>query len=163
MFFSWDSNRCHIDRIFKTCINQIITGGKEEEIKGNKISRNKNIKKLLFADDKVILAASEYTLKMFVHKVERVTSKYGIKMKKVHVKINFFPQNDRNTHLLKYWPFLLNQSVSYGAFTVTQSIRDFLGLPVPFRCLTLRRLMSYVYGAPILDVSRSHTTTQHSR
>jgi len=31
--------------------------------------------------------------------------------------------------------------------------------------LTLRRLMSYiyVYGAPILDVSRSHTTTQHSR
>ena len=31
--------------------------------------------------------------------------------------------------------------------------------------LTLRRLMSYVYiyGAPILDVSRSHTTTHHSR
>jgi len=29
--------------------------------------------------------------------------------------------------------------------------------------LTLRRLMSYLYGAPILDVSRSHTTTQHSR
>ena len=26
-----------------------------------------------------------------------------------------------------------------------------------------RLLMSYVYGAPILDVSRSHTTTQHSR
>ena len=29
--------------------------------------------------------------------------------------------------------------------------------------LTLRRLRSYIYGAPILDVSRSHTTTQHSR
>jgi len=29
--------------------------------------------------------------------------------------------------------------------------------------LTLRVLMSYTYGAPILDVSRSHTTTQHSR
>jgi len=29
--------------------------------------------------------------------------------------------------------------------------------------LPLRRLMSYIYGAPILDVSRSHTTTQHSR
>jgi hypothetical protein len=29
--------------------------------------------------------------------------------------------------------------------------------------LTRRRLMSYIYGAPILDVSRSHTTTQHSR
>jgi len=37
----------------------------------------------------------------------------------------------------------------------------------PFGCysflLTLRLLMSYIYGAPILDVSRSHTTTQHSR
>ena len=29
--------------------------------------------------------------------------------------------------------------------------------------LALRLLMSYIYGAPILDVSRSHTTTQHSR
>ena len=29
--------------------------------------------------------------------------------------------------------------------------------------LTLTLLMSYIYGAPILDVSRSHTTTQHSR
>ena len=29
--------------------------------------------------------------------------------------------------------------------------------------LILRRLMSYIYGAPILAVSRSHTTTQHSR
>ena len=29
--------------------------------------------------------------------------------------------------------------------------------------LTLRLLMSYIYVAPILDVSRSHTTTQHSR
>ena len=29
--------------------------------------------------------------------------------------------------------------------------------------LTLRWLMSYIYGAPIIDVSRSHTTTQHSR
>ena len=31
------------------------------------------------------------------------------------------------------------------------------------KSLTLRRLMSYIYGAPILDISRSHTTTQHSR
>ena len=31
------------------------------------------------------------------------------------------------------------------------------------KLLTLRRLMSYIYGAPILDVSRSHTMTQHSR
>ena len=35
------------------------------------------------------------------------------------------------------------------------------------KLLTLRLLMSYIYiyiyGAPILDVSRSHTTTHHSR
>ena len=31
------------------------------------------------------------------------------------------------------------------------------------KSLTFRRLMSYIYGATILDVSRSHTTTQHSR
>ena len=31
------------------------------------------------------------------------------------------------------------------------------------KLLTFRLLMSYIHGAPILDVSRSHTTTQHSR
>ena len=31
------------------------------------------------------------------------------------------------------------------------------------KSLTLRLLMSCIYGAPILNVSRSHTTTQHSR
>ena len=31
------------------------------------------------------------------------------------------------------------------------------------KSLTIRLLMSYIYGAPILDVSRSHTTTHHSR
>jgi len=34
---------------------------------------------------------------------------------------------------------------------------------VPTYWLTLRLLMSYIYGAPILDVSRSYTTTHHSR
>ena len=31
------------------------------------------------------------------------------------------------------------------------------------KLLTFSLLMSHIYGAPILDVSRSHTTTQHSR
>jgi hypothetical protein len=31
------------------------------------------------------------------------------------------------------------------------------------KLLTFKLLMLYIYGAPILDVSRSHTTTQHSR
>ena len=42
--------------------------------------------------------------------------------------------------------------------------KEHLDLGLEWRIiLTLRRLMSYIYGAPILDVSRSHTTTQHSR
>ena len=31
------------------------------------------------------------------------------------------------------------------------------------KSLTLRQLMSYIYGAPILGVSRSHTMTHHSQ
>ena len=31
------------------------------------------------------------------------------------------------------------------------------------KLLSFRLLMSYIYGAPILDVSRTHTTTHHSR
>ena len=34
---------------------------------------------------------------------------------------------------------------------------------ISVKSLTLRLLMSYIYGAPILDVSRSYTTTHHSR
>jgi len=38
---------------------------------------------------------------------------------------------------------------------------------ITVKSLTLRQLMFYIYiyiyGAPILDVSRSHTTTHHSR
>ena len=41
---------------------------------------------------------------------------------------------------------------------------DFLHVSrIRVKSLTIRLLMSYIYGAPILDVSRSHTTTQHSR
>jgi hypothetical protein len=41
---------------------------------------------------------------------------------------------------------------------------DFLHVSrIMVKSLTLRLLMSYIYGAPILDISRSHTTTQHSR
>jgi hypothetical protein len=41
---------------------------------------------------------------------------------------------------------------------------DFLHVSrIRVKSLTLTLLMSYIHGAPILDVSRSHTTTQHSR
>jgi hypothetical protein len=41
---------------------------------------------------------------------------------------------------------------------------DFLHVSrIRVKSLTLRLLMSYIYGALILDVSRSHPTTHHSR
>jgi len=51
-------------------------------------------------------------------------------------------------------------------FHPTRKIRNnngTLSLTLRNGSLTLRVLMSYIYGAPILDVSRSHTTTHHSR
>ena len=46
----------------------------------------------------------------------------------------------------------------------TYSCSNFVAISsLVLELLTLRWLMSYIYGAPILDVSRSHTTTQHSR
>ena len=47
---------------------------------------------------------------------------------------------------------------------IVRRVED-LNFHVSLPALTLRRLMSYIYiyGATILDVSRSHTTTQHSR
>ena len=48
---------------------------------------------------------------------------------------------------------------------ISSPVQQYCSKSTPFHriSLTLRRLMSYIYGAPILDVSRSHTTTQHSR
>jgi len=55
-----------------------------------------------------------------------------------------------------YCAWIVNNAVTSELFGVQLS-----GSWIP--SLTLRRLMLYIYGAPILDVSRSHTTTQHSR
>ena len=68
----------------------------------------------------------------------------------------------------KHPPTILSYNVSWY-FMREQNLvsqtegRGCLKTRCPGRYLTLRRLMSYIYGAPILDVSRSHTTTQHSR
>jgi len=51
-----------------------------------------------------------------------------------------------------------NMNCHHSVFMMTVCVKDCL-----ITLLTLRWLMSYIYGAPILDVSRSHTTTQHSR
>ena len=52
---------------------------------------------------------------------------------------------------LQLYDYVTKQSPSLGHSVVWGS------------SLTLRSLTLHIYGAPILDVSRSHTTTQHSR
>ena len=77
------------------------------------------------------------------------------------------------------WLFLLSHTAMHGSMNINPlnpelnpicSLLTLLGAHhflhvsrIRVKLLTFRLLMSYIYGAPILDVSRSHTTTQHSR
>jgi len=63
---------------------------------------------------------------------------------------------------------LLNPELNPICYLLALLAHHFLHVSrIRVKSLTLRSLMSYIYiyiyGAPILDVSRSHTTTQHSR
>ena len=58
----------------------------------------------------------------------------------------------------------LNTKLNPICYLLALSAHHFLHVSrIRVKSLTLRLLMSYIYGALILDVSRSHTTTQHSR
>jgi len=61
---------------------------------------------------------------------------------------------------IKFHENTFSLSRVFNAYRQTERQRD---RQTDIVTLTLRRLMSYIYGAPILDVSRSHTTTQYSR
>jgi len=68
---------------------------------------------------------------------------------------------------IKFWKYInpLNTELNpIYYFLALLGAHHFLYVSrIRVKLLTLRRLMSYIYGAPILDVSRSHTATQHSR
>jgi len=67
---------------------------------------------------------------------------------------------------LQIWRFinLLNPELNPICYLLALLAHHFLHVSrIRVKSLTLRLLMSYIYGAPILDISRSHTTTQHSR
>jgi len=73
--------------------------------------------------------------------------------------------------LLHLWFFIalmlvnpLNPELNPICYLLALLAHHFLHVSrIMVKSLTLRLLMSYIYGAHILDVSRSHTTTQHSR
>ena len=68
------------------------------------------------------------------------------------LKLNYHGNYVKSSPHTKFLGLIIDDSLSWKAH-IDQMMSK----------LTLRRLMSYIYGAPILDVSRSHTTTQHSR
>ena len=68
--------------------------------------------------------------------------------------------------LCKYFPFNpLNAELNPICYLLALlGAHSFLHVSrIRVKSLTLRLPMSFIYGAPILDVSRSHTTTHHSR
>ena len=65
-----------------------------------------------------------------------------------------------------YFPLLnpLNPELNTICYLLALLAHHFLHVSrIRVKSLTLRSLTLYIYGVPILDVSRSHTTTQHSR
>ena len=67
-----------------------------------------------------------------------------------------------NTGLLTFNP--LKPELNPICYLLALLAHHFLHVSrIRVKSLTIRLLMSYIYEAPILDVSRSHTTTQHSR
>ena len=71
-----------------------------------------------------------------------------------------------HTQILKYYFIFnpLNSELNPICYLLALLAHHFLHVSrIRVKSLTIRLLMSYIYGAPILDVSRSHTTTQHSR
>ena len=80
------------------------------------------------------------------------------------------PPNDNALH--RHPPETLNHRSLYRRYCEHGKLQYLRMTPTNRICmhkdmksstLTLRSLTLYIYGAPILDVSRSHTTTQHSR
>jgi len=64
------------------------------EIKGINISRNKDSETHLFMDDQVTMADLEDAQQISVHKLEMVTSKYGLKISTGKMKTVAFKGRD---------------------------------------------------------------------
>ena len=89
---------------------------------------------------------------------------------KVKVKVKFTLEQDtkaqrgsRGIALPLFYPFNPKLNPICYLLALLGAHHFLHGSRIRVKLLTLRRLMSYIYGAPIFYVSRSHTTTQHSQ
>jgi hypothetical protein len=64
------------------------------EVSGIKISKNKNLKTVFSTDDTLIVADSEDATLISIHKLETVTSKYGLKISTRKTKTMAFKGRD---------------------------------------------------------------------
>ena len=104
----------------------------------------------------------------------RIRSRLAMKVYQVHIPVrallcafraNAFRSvmrcaRSQSVLLLVWWYMIWYDMIWYIWYDM---IYGMIWYDIWYDILTLRRLTSYIYGAPILDVSRSHTTTQHSR
>ena len=95
----------------------------------------------------------EFRLMLQVH-ISLVLNKYSVHGTECH-------KNEAESQSINTTNVLL--ATCFGPHLWPSSGYNLVALRVYTICLTLRSLTLYIYGAPILDVSRSHTTTQHSR
>jgi len=103
---------------------------------------------LAYADDIDIISRSPKSFQEATIAVDRAAKRMGLEINQAKTKYMICGTKKKyveNVFMVKHMTF--------------ERVNSFVYLGT----LTLRRLMSYIYGAPILDVSRSHTTTQHSR
>jgi len=116
------------------------------------IQINKNIlKTILIHTDSMITLDSLKNMKNRNYLIEAIRKK-TIELEK------------ENWHREYTWINPLNPELNPICYLLALLAHHFLHVSrIMAKSLTLRLLMSYIYGAHILDVSRSHTTTQHSR
>jgi len=90
-------------------------------------------------------------------------SEYTIKsISQIYCSLRFIKHTNSNLVKIIFNP--LKPELNPICFLLALLAHHFLHISrIRVKSLTLRWLLSYIYGAPILDVSRSHTTTQHSR
>jgi hypothetical protein len=76
--------------LFNIYINEIISKWNTDDVKGIQITRDKEIKTILFAEDQVLIAESEILLQKSVLKLENIVPKYGLPISTSKIKTMAF-------------------------------------------------------------------------
>jgi hypothetical protein len=79
-------------------LNEVLSECNTDNVQGMQLTRNKEIKTLLFADDQVITAEFETLLQKSIHSLESILSEYGLKMSTSKTKTVTFRGRDPITN-----------------------------------------------------------------